>query len=235
MQTPPTPVAGGAAALDPTLTQTLAATAPDTQLTAIVTLREQAGVTSAGADRVDVLTQRRALAAASQAELQPLLATHQRQGAVSRVISFWIFNGFSVTATPAVMRELAARPEVLTITPDALPIALAQGGAVEANLTGVAAPALWSLGWRGQGVVVASLDTGVDLGHPELASRWRGGANSWFDPYSQHAVPADLNGHGTATLGVIVGGSAGGTAIGLAPEARWIAARIFNDRGAGAG
>jgi hypothetical protein len=32
-------------------------------------------------------------------------------------------------------------------------------------------------------------------------------------------------------MGVIVGGAAGGSAIGMAPGARWIAAKIFNDRG----
>ncbi|HYZ29978.1 MAG TPA: S8 family serine peptidase, partial [Thermoleophilaceae bacterium] len=37
--------------------------------------------------------------------------------------------------------------------------------------------------------------------------------------------------HGTQTMGVIVGGAAGGTSIGMAPGARWIAAKIFNDRG----
>ena len=33
-------------------------------------------------------------------------------------------------------------------------------------------------------------------------------------------------------MGVIVGGDAGGTSIGMAPGARWIAARVFNDAGA---
>ena len=33
-------------------------------------------------------------------------------------------------------------------------------------------------------------------------------------------------------MGVMVGGDAGGTSIGVAPDARWIAAKIFNDHGA---
>ncbi|HHY58536.1 MAG TPA: S8 family serine peptidase [Chloroflexi bacterium] len=217
--------------LDAAVAATLAQSDPSAQITVIVTLRQQASVNAAGSSARTVLDARRTLAAESQTSLQGWLAQRAQQGAVTQVTPFWIFNGFSLTATPAVIEELARQPEVLTITPDAVEIALAQGGPVEANLSAVNAPALWSLGWQGQGVVVASVDTGVDLAHPELAARWRGGANSWFDPYSQRAIPTDLNGHGTLTLGVMVGGGAGGSAIGLAPQARWIAGRIFNDRG----
>jgi subtilisin family serine protease len=75
------------------------------------------------------------------------------------------------------------------------------------------------------------MDSGADLQHPDLAATWRGGNNSWLDPYGQYATPVDTDssGHGTAVLGVIVGGDAGGTTIGTAPKARWIAARMFDD------
>ena len=48
------------------------------------------------------------------------------------------------------------------------------------------APALRDLGGHGQGVIVANMDSGVDVSHPDLAGRWRGGSNSWYDPYGQH-------------------------------------------------
>ncbi|RCG28624.1 hypothetical protein DQ384_23040 [Sphaerisporangium album] len=102
---------------------------------------------------------------------------------------------------------------------------------VEANLAQSGAPSLWSLGLLGEGVVVASVDTGADVTHPDLAPRWRGGPGSWFDPYGEHATPFDASGHGTWTMGVMVGGDAGGTAIGVAPGARWIAAKAFDDGG----
>jgi hypothetical protein len=77
----------------------------------------------------------------------------------------------------------------------------------------------------GRGVTVGVLDTGVDVTHPELAARFRGGTNSWFDPYGEHPVPMDITGHGTQVTGVIVAGAG----IGMAPGARFIAARAFND------
>ena len=102
----------------------------------------------------------------------------------------------------------------------------------EANVSKVGAPALWSRGTLGQGVVVASLDSGVDATHPDLTGSYRGGTDSWFDPYGQHpATPVDMTGHGTGTMGVIVGADTGGTSVGVAPGARWIAARIWNDAG----
>ena len=78
----------------------------------------------------------------------------------------------------------------------------ASSNPTEPNIASVNAPAMWALGYTGQGVVVANLDSGVDVNHPDLAGRWRGGANSWFDPYGQHpSTPVDLTGHGTATMG----------------------------------
>ena len=71
------------------------------------------------------------------------------------------------------------------------------------------------------------MDTGVDADHPDLAN-WRGGLNSWYDPNGQHATPYDSNGHGTQSMSLIAGGSAGDSAIGMAPDAQRIAVKIFN-------
>jgi hypothetical protein len=47
-----------------------------------------------------------------------------------------------------------------------------------------------------------NMDSGVDINNPDLASRWRGGSNSWYDVHGQHPVtPFDAagisTGHGT--------------------------------------
>src|SRR6478735_4880243 len=131
----------------------------------------------------------------TQRPILDLLARRQGEQQVSSVESLWITNAIAVRATPRVIRELTRRPEVARVEPDVL-IAAPGDGAPAANATGpvepniglVNAPALWDRGFRGQGVVIASMDTGVDNTHPDLSSTWRGGSNSWFDPNGQHAA-----------------------------------------------
>lgn len=174
----------------------------------------------------------------SQKDIRSWLASPGVAAQIDQVVPFWIFNGLAVTATPEIIAQLKQRPDVVEVIPDQVIPAPempalsppASSSATE-NLALVDAPALWFMGVRGQNVVVASMDTGVDLQHPDLVSRWRGGANSWFDPYGEHPlIPTDLNGHGTWTMGVMVGQSSSGPAVGIAPDARWIAVKIFNDR-----
>ena len=184
----------------------------------------------------------RATAADTQKGVLGLLGRRRAQRLVASVEPLWIGNQVVVRAAPSVIRELAARPEVREVRPDftiqapeppaTSGAAAATPAAPEPNVALVHAPAMWDLGFRGQGVVVANMDTGVDATHPDLTGRWRGGTNSWFDPNGEHpTTPTDRNGHGTWTMGAIVGGDAGGSAIGMAPDARWIAVKIFNDRG----
>lgn len=152
--------------------------------------------------------------------------------------NLWIINGLAIEADPATIHALASRPEVLRIQQDrvivmdsAIPSEIS--GPAEINLELINAPALWQRGFAGQGVTVAIVDSGVDPDHPDLGPRWRGGNNSWFDPNGEHADPFDADGHGTGVLGVILGGAEGGTQIGVAPEAQWIAVKLFNDAGVG--
>lgn len=109
---------------------------------------------------------------------------------------------------------------------------------VEWNIAQVNAPEVWNMGIDGTGIVVANLDTGVELNHPALRSKWRGfdaSGNivdpelSWYDPHSHASLPTDGHGHGTHTMGTMVGSEPDGSnQIGVAPGAKWIAVRIFN-------
>ncbi len=226
--------------IDPDLQDRLDRMNAGDTISVIVHLSDQAdlhlGAGRARAQRLSSVVQAlQRKAQSSQASLLALIRSLHAQTQIVSFRSFWIFNGFEVTGTRQAIETLAGRPEVARIaynaTLQAPEFDLATAG-VEANLSLVGVEALWAAGYRGEGIVVASMDTGVYLDHPDLASRWRGGSNSWFDPNGQHPfTPFDANGHGTWTMGVMVGGDAGGTAIGLAPGAQWIAVKIFDDSG----
>jgi subtilisin family serine protease len=231
----------GAAVVAPALARRLAAAGPNDAIDLLVVLKRQASLpslpTAARAKRLSAVENAlRATATATQAPLLQFLAGRRAAGRVVRVTPLWIFNGVIVRAKPDVVRQLSRRSDVLALQPRRdleASRSLADDGssAPEPNVELVNAPALWNLGYRGQGAVVASMDTGVDVSHPDLAAAWRGGGDSWYDPSGQHSTPVDVNGHGTKTTGVMVGGSGGGTALGIAPAAKWIAVKIFNDQG----
>jgi len=112
---------------------------------------------------------------------------------------------------------------------------------VEWNVERIKADQVWDLGFDGTGVVVANLDSGVDWTHPALQSHWRGynpetgetnPEGNWFDPVYNSTLPEDSDEHGTHVMGTIVGQEPDGSRkIGVAPGAKWIAARIFNTAG----
>jgi serine protease AprX len=169
------------------------------------------------------------------AQTQAPLLTYLAQARIQRPRNLWISNSLAVELPAWRVVEVASQAGVREVGLDSV-ILLGQSepagiSPVGWNLAAIHVPELRDLGLDGQGVVVACLDTGVDVRHADLGPRYRGGANSWFDPHGQHATPYDANGHGTQVMGLVLGGDASGVAIGAAPGARWIAAKIFNDAG----
>ncbi|WP_422772073.1 S8 family serine peptidase [Plantactinospora sp. WMMC1484] len=87
------------------------------------------------------------------------------------------------------------------------------------NLGVIGADRVWSqLGVDGSGILVGSSDSGVDGRHPALSAGWRGGDDSWYDPWNGSRLPTDLGGHGTHTLATAVGEQR----VGVAPGAEWV-------------
>lgn len=159
--------------------------------------------------------------------------------------SYWINNSIYLERAPcAVQLMLLAKFDgQLELVPDRvvgrIPAPLPakvklwekrESGKVPWNLEMLKVPAAWKTS-RGSGITVATIDTGVNVGHPLLKSKYRGSAKgghslSWFDPKGASKVPNDLCGHGTHTMGIILGDS-----IGVAPDARWISARGCTEKG----
>ncbi|MEM8994303.1 MAG: S8 family serine peptidase [Acidobacteriota bacterium] len=118
-----------------------------------------------------------------------------------------------------VNRELRVPPVIET---EPLVAESASAPASAWGIQEIGALASWgAFGARGQGTTVAVLDTGVDPDHPDL----KGKINLWaeFDTRGarvQDSSPHDTREHGTHCAGTVAGGDAGGSWIGVAPEAR---------------
>ncbi len=222
------------------------------QLSVIVRMADQADL-KASTQRIigrnkalrsrNVIRALKTTATGRQEDLISFLEKEKSRGNVVHYTSFWIFNGLSLKATPEVIKTIGSRKDVNIVTEDFLvpppffytSTPLQSDSSYTWNIEKIRAPDVWDMGYNGSGVVVGIFDTGVDVAHPDLANTYRGGDNSWFDPHGEHKVPVDaagsFTGHGTHVAGIILGGNASGKYIGVAPGARWIAARIWNDAG----
>ncbi|MEV6103303.1 S8 family serine peptidase [Streptomyces sp. NPDC051940] len=157
---------------------------------------------------------------------------------------YWIVNTVLVTSDDAdLVDELAARPDVESIVaeqthalddvePAADTESIATGDTTpEWGVADIKADQVWSqYDERGEGVVIANVDTGVQWDHPALKSAYRGWTGSsasddynFYDPTGvcTTSSPCDNAGHGTHTMGTMVGKDG----LGVAPGAKWIAAK----------
>ncbi|MEU0549525.1 S8 family serine peptidase [Micromonospora sp. NPDC005979] len=145
-------------------------------------------------------------------------------------VPYYLVNAVEVDGGPAVRAWLARRPEVARVLvsqrlrPLPAPAGQTRGTAPaptgpEWNIRQLGADRVWSqLGVTGTGIVVGSSDSGVDGGHPALRAGFRGGDDSWYDPWDGTRAPNDQGGHGTHTVGSAVGRDG----IGVAPDAQWV-------------
>ncbi len=147
---------------------------------------------------------------------------------------YYLVNAIEIEGGLLVRLLLLPRSEVDRIIPSPvlrpLPAALPveRGGAApprqpQWNLTNIGADRVWNeFGVRGAGIVIGQSDSGVQLDHPELQARYRGRDGrhdyNWLDPWAGTSAPVDYGGHGTHTLGSVLGQS-----VGVAPEAEWFA------------
>ncbi len=140
-----------------------------------------------------------------------------------------LFHRLWLSTRPEVDRIIAS--PVMRPVPDAFSLPTPPSPAPsqpEWNLTNIGADRVWrELGITGAGIVVGQSDSGADVAHPEIEDSYRGqnGGDgtishdyNWFDPWQATSEPSDENGHGTHTLGSMVGNTTG-----VAPDAQWFA------------
>ncbi|MGQ9585469.1 MAG: S8 family peptidase [Anaerolineae bacterium] len=93
----------------------------------------------------------------------------------------------------------------------------------------IRAPHVWEVGFRGKGIRVGIVDTGIDREHPDFAGRILAGKSFLGAQYQ------DDNGHGTHVAGILAGSGAasGGRYEGVAPEALLYVAKVLRADGSG--
>ena len=151
---------------------------------------------------------------------------------------YWIFNGFYVKAKKEVIEALSKREDVeyiiedFAIKIDAIPGEEIEPNVIEWNILRVRADSCWMAGYTGEGAIIGHMDTGVDVSHPALQGKWL--SPYWYDPVNNQPNPYDDHGHGTHTMGTILGGDGLGPFdrdIGVAPGAKFVTCKICNASG----
>ncbi len=84
-------------------------------------------------------------------------------------------------------------------------------------------------GYKGTGVKIAVVDSGIDYSHEELTANYHGGYDFVFNDYD----PDDENGHGTHVSGIIAAAENGTGIIGVSPEVELYAVRVLDGAGFG--
>ena len=253
---PPTASAG---AIDPALADHLATAADTAHVPALIFLADQTPIgeidTELRAEQATrsvrharVIRALRATAEATQGPLRAHLAALEARGEASDLAPCWIVNAVAARMRAAAVRAVAARPDVGLVALDAR-VTIADG-AVDAEgadptalagatpgLRAIGADRVWhELGITGAGRIVCGLDTGVQGTHPALAARWRGAEPgipwpwAWKDVLGGNTqFPIDPNGHGTHTMGTMLGlAAASSDTFGVAWGAQWIACNAID-------
>lgn len=187
----------------------------------------------------------------TQGNLIKYLEQEKEKGNVEEFKSYHIVNMLFVKATPEVVENISYMDEVAKIYKNKrhkleyivedVEIGLDSTEPLW-NITRVKADQVWDMGIDGTGAVVGILDSGADWTHPALKDKWRGydpatdrivdPEKSWFDPQYGVSLPEDSDDHGTHVMGTILGREPDGSnPVGVAPGARWIAARVFDRMG----
>ena len=196
--------------------------------------------------RTFVVNELKAFAKASQHDLKGILAEMEQQGMVSSVRSLWSANALYFSATKTALLDLAERTDIEMISLNVQHLMIPEGETPRAasdvrettpNITQVNADKVWELGYTGQGVVIAVIDSGVNYNHLDLADHlWDGGEefpHHGYDIVNDDNDPMDDKGHGTHCAGTVLGDGTAGSLTGMAPDATLMCVKSIKADGFG--
>ncbi len=246
--------------IHPALEKALLTTPSDEFLPIMIEWARASDLAERSAGSGDKLTQREQVIAALKADahlktraLLDYLQSGEALAQARDIRTFWISPMISLQAQPALIQALRTRSDIVQIRLDE-PIFLESFTPREEKLSQPSTPdelrwnleminvglAQQALGLDGTGVVVANIDSGVDWQHPALMTHYRGYRpgglsvhfGNWHVSTNEiYTYPGDGNGHGTHTMGTMVGDDGQGTRVGVAPGAQWIAVKVFTNNG----
>lgn len=181
-----------------------------------------------------------------QAEVMSILNAEAKSMNVADIRSQWMTNYINCKASRDVIYLLSQHPDVMLIGLDQeknmlwnekVEKAEQSKGTLTENITKINADDVWEIGYTGNGVIVAVIDTGVNYNHIDLADHlWDGGAefpNHGYNTYDNNNDPMDHFSHGTHCAGTVCGDGTSGTSTGIAPDATLMCVKALSDEGTG--
>ena len=240
--------------IDPALLEVMGQSRNNEKIRVFVIMRQQydqqqlnrraAQFTTRAERREFVVNELKQFAETSQYDLRHILTEMQRGDLVSEPKVLWIANAIFFEATREAILSLAERSDIMVIGFDEERNWLPDGEesqpanptrGITSNVTQVNANQVWNLGYTGQGVVVAVIDSGVNYNHLDLADHlWDGGTEfpyHGYDIYNNDNNPMDDHGHGTHCAGTVCGDGTAGSQTGVAPDATLMCVKCLNSSG----
>ena len=189
----------------------------------------------------------------SQADVLKTLKAVERSSQVTDVNCHWLTNMINCKATSDAILKIAEHPDVKALIYNKKEYMLfdekkESGTPTRAyngtNVEKINAHKVWELGFTGDGIIVAVLDTGVNTDHVDLKDHlWDDGnghhgvntlvGDPYFPQYTDRYDVSDAEGHGTHCAGTVCGDGTSGTITGMAPDAELMCVKVLGDEGEG--
>ena len=244
------------AVIDPLLSEEMNRRNDDEQMKVVVIMKSRydrtqlnrrANYFTTRAERREfVVNELKEFSAASQYDLRHTLSEMERNGMVTEPTVLWMANALYFDATKAAIQDIARRNDIEIIgfakeynwiPEDDAPRPATATREITQNVIKVGANQVWELGYLGQGVVVAVIDTGVNYNHVDVADHlWDGGSefpHHGYDVKNHDNDPMDDHGHGSHCSGTVLGDGTAGSQTGMAPEATLMCVKCLDETGNG--